>query len=177
MSIDSNTNPANPTDAVAGDITDFITVFQSRGPRMAKLVQPGKDPEGPEDAKTFDAIEIPISGPSDIREAIRKLIQYPTRFVVRGKLIGPTRGILRRSNFNPKTGEHPTLKAAAHRWLAIDLDGIPQPEGTDVTDLEACGRIGMSFLPEEFHGAWCHRAGDGVTRLQTGGKAATLVHT
>jgi predicted P-loop ATPase len=155
MSIDSNTNPANPTDAVAGDITDFITVFQSRGPRMAKLVQPGKDPEGPEDAKTFDAIEIPISGPSDIREAIRKLIQYPTRFVVRGKLIGPTRGILRRSNFNPKTGEHPTLKAAAHRWLAIDLDGIPQPEGTDVTDLEACGRIGMSFLPEEFHGAWC----------------------
>jgi hypothetical protein len=36
-------------------------------------------------------------------------------------------------------------------WLATDWDGLDKPDGLDLTDLAACGRVALARLPEAFH--------------------------
>jgi hypothetical protein len=56
---------------------------------------------------------------------------------------------------DPATGELPTLAEAARAWLALDVDGVPLPEGTDACDLAACAAVVVRLLPEAFHGVAC----------------------
>lgn len=138
-------------------MTDSITIFQSYGARMTKLIRPGKPIVGYEDARLFTAAEIPVASLDALRDLLISLAPRPTRFVVRGSLIGGTsaKNIPRRVHPNKETGEAPTLRSVARSWLALDMDEVPLPVGADVRDLGMCARAAVALLYPEFHGVRC----------------------
>jgi hypothetical protein len=76
---------------------------------------------------------------------------------VRGAIIDParTRSVRRLCHPDPETGDAPTLREAAHSWIALDLDSVPLPDDVDRLDLPACAQAVVWRLPEPFHGAAC----------------------
>ncbi|MCK8788241.1 hypothetical protein M0638_28220, partial [Roseomonas sp. NAR14] len=77
--------------------------------------------------------------------------------IVRGAIADParTRGVRRLVHADPKTGDAPTLRDVPRAWIALDLDGMPLPAGTDPRDLAACGAIARATLPAAFREAAC----------------------
>lgn len=54
---------------------------------------------------------------------------------------------------DPETGDAPTLREVPRRWVAVDLDSVAMPAGTDPRDLAACARIVRHALPHGFRDA------------------------
>ena len=77
--------------------------------------------------------------------------------VLRGAIRDPHRsqGVRRLLHPDASTGDAPTLAETPRAWLALDLDGLPLPAGTDPRDLHLCGRVARAALPAPFHGAAC----------------------
>jgi hypothetical protein len=102
--------------------------------------------------KTFNANELPVAGLSDLHRILGKLISNRRMCVVRGALIdGPeARGIRRLKNPDRRTGELPTLRAQARRWVALDIDGHMRSAGIPAEDLVRCAREVIGLLPMPF---------------------------
>ena len=52
-----------------------------------------------------------------------------------------------------KTGDEPTLRSTARRWLAVDIDDLPLPLTISITDIAACAQLALLTLPPEFRGS------------------------
>ncbi len=136
---------------------DALTIFRTRGPRATKLIRRDGTVDPAEPAKFHDAVAIPVSGLAGIRSWLEKIADEPRAFAVRGEMIGEKRqsGILRRMHANSTKNEPATIRDIARRWVALDLDSVPLPPGTDFRDLGRCGTIARATLPVEFRDARC----------------------
>lgn len=149
---------------------DTITILQSRGRRLAKLVQADGTIVGYDEARTFTAIEHDVESLDDLHRALVWLSSRPDRCIVRAALINPTiTGPIRRLLYvDPKTGDHPTLYEVPRFWIATDWDTLAKPDGLDLTDLAGCGRVALARLPEAFQNATCITSGTASHGIKAG---------
>ena len=140
---------------VAG--ADSLTVLRSPHLRMAKRLRSDGGSDGYDRAKTLDAYTMSVSGLDDLLALLRRLVPEPSCCVIRGQLLAgaAAKSIRRLLHMDRETGELPTFTDVPRRWLALDLDGIPMPDGVDAADLAACGCAAVDLLPEPFRGAAC----------------------
>jgi hypothetical protein len=137
---------------------DSITVLCGRpGVFLAKRIRPNGAIAGYDTARTFDAAEHRLAGMDDLAALLAKLGPRPRLCVVRGALVaGPkARGIRRLLVDDPTTGDTATLRDVPRRWLALDFDSLPCPDGFPVADLQACIDRALFTLPEEFWSGDC----------------------
>jgi hypothetical protein len=139
-------------------MTDTITIIRSRhGKRLAKLIRADGTVEDYDSAFMYDMIERPVAGLAQIAELLAWLMGRPHCAVVRGQIIDPARAAsVRRLAFKcKKTGDEPTLRAAPHSWLALDMEGVDRPETVPAHDLARCAETAIQRLPAAFHAARC----------------------
>lgn len=136
---------------------DSLTILRSRGRRLAKLIRLGAEPQAYDSAKHYDMHAITFDGLDGLRDHLAALAHRPEHCVVRGAILDPTytKGVRRLVHPDKETGELPTLTDAPRRWVALDCDGIPAPEGMDRRDLEACGIVARLTMPDVFHHTAC----------------------
>ena len=136
---------------------DFLTVIRARGRRLAELIRADGAVEGYDDAKHFDLFAVPAADLGALRQLLQRLLYRPDCAVVRGVPIDPNRSVhVRRLAFTDKrTGDAPTLRAAPHKWAALDLDGLPKPETVPADDLLGCAAVAVQRLPDAFRAARC----------------------
>jgi hypothetical protein len=105
--------------------------------------------------RTFNLHPRPIADLGALAEILRGLL--PARFacVLRGATTTGARvmGVRRLLHPDQKTGDAPTLREVPRRWVALDLDGIPLPVGSDPRDLAACAAAVRLHLPHAFRDA------------------------
>jgi hypothetical protein len=137
--------------------SDTLTILRSRGRRLAKLIRAGGDVQGYDSARTYDMHAVTFDDLDGLRDHLAALAHRPEHCVVRGGILDPSHAVGVRRLLHPdrETGEVPTLVDAPRRWVALDCDGIPTPEGMDRRDLEACGILARLTMPEAFHAAAC----------------------
>lgn len=137
-------------------MTDFATVIRARGRHLAKTIRADGSAEA-DTPRTVDLRRVEVPNLDSIAALLRNLAERRDCCIVRGEIIDPARvsGVRRLCRPDPETGDAPTLREAAHHWLALDLDSLPLPEGTDAADLPACARAVLVQLPPAFHGARC----------------------
>ncbi|MBX6745706.1 MAG: hypothetical protein IRY87_27065, partial [Acetobacteraceae bacterium] len=106
-------------------------------------------------ARTFDLHHEPLADLAGLADLLRRLLSCPDAAVVRGAILDParTRRVRRLLHADAETGDAPTLREVPRRWLALDVDGLDLPPGTDPRDLAACARAVLPHLPAEFRAA------------------------
>jgi hypothetical protein len=137
---------------------DTITVLRARrGKRLTKMIRTDGTIEGYDSAFVFDLISHPVADLDALHQLLRRLLFQPDRAVVRGVPIDRARCTeVRRLAYRDKdTGDEPTLRAAPHRWLALDLDGVERPESVPAADIAGCAAEAILQLPVAFHGVRC----------------------
>ena len=136
---------------------DSLTVLRSRHLRLAKRLRADGGADGYDRAKHLDAFTMPVADLAGVLRLLHHLLPRPDCCIVRGELIrGPKAEGVRRLLYTCKrTGELPTFRDVPRQWLALDLDGVPMPDGLAATDLAGCGAAALAALPEAFHGATC----------------------
>ncbi len=134
-----------------------LTLATARGRRLCKTRHADGAVEDYDAARTLDFVTTAAPDLGTLATLLRELIGRRDTCVVRGAIRDPqrARGVRRLLHPDPDTGEAPTLAEAPRAWLALDLDGLPLPEGTDPRDLALCGDLARATLPEAFHGAAC----------------------
>ncbi len=137
------------------DSADTLTVLHSPHLRLAKRLRIDGGSDGYDKAKTLDAYTVELTGLDDLFQLLQRLVSRPSCCVVRGRLLygNSAKGIRRLLHIDRETGELPTFEDTPRRWLALDLDGLPMPEGVLASDLAACGAAALAALPEAFQGA------------------------
>src|SRR6266566_4422122 len=142
---------------------DFIVTLDTHGPLATKRHMWNGDRWQTESygrAATF-TIERYLLG--DIRDLANGLSGAaitcaPRRFVVRGDMI-PDAGIdytAAPRRLHARANEPATLRAAAHHWIALDIDGLACPEHIDPTEEpDQAVEYSVEQLPAEFHSATC----------------------
>ncbi len=136
---------------------DALTVLHTPYLRLAKRLRQDGGSDGYDKAKTLDAYTVPVAGLAGILALLQRLLHRPACCVIRGELLHGDRakGIRRLLHMDKQTGELPTMRDVPRQWLALDLDGVPMPDGLDPCDLAGCGAAALAVLPDAFHGAAC----------------------
>ena len=131
---------------------DTITVVRARGRRLAKLALPDGTMCGYDNAFRHDLYTVALPDLTALATLLQRLLTRPECAVVRGVVLdlARTRGVRRLVHPDAKTGDLPTLREHPRRWLALDLDGLPLPPGTDRRDIVACGEAARAALPAAF---------------------------
>jgi hypothetical protein len=134
-----------------------LTIVEARGRILAKRWHPDGTCEQYDKARTVNLHPLPMTDLAALADVLRDLLTQPRRCVVRGEPIDPNRmiGVRRLVHPDPETGEAPTLREVPRRWVALDLDSVPVPGGTDLRDLAACARAVKPRLPRAFHDVSC----------------------
>ena len=106
-------------------------------------------------ARTYNLHPWPVPHLAGLYDVLRELLTAPRCCIVRGEPVTGERmeRVRRLLHPDPETGDAPTLREVPRRWVAIDLDSVPLPEGTDPRDLAACARAVRRFLPHAFRDA------------------------
>jgi hypothetical protein len=106
--------------------------------------------------KTFRAEERPVSSIYELADLLGGIEHDLSSFVVRGRIAdGVDRSRMVR-RVRTHADHEPTLLAAEHHWIALDLDAIPCPEYIDpAREPKAAVEYVIERLPDEFHGATC----------------------
>lgn len=130
--------------------SDGITILHARHRRLTKTWHADGTCDGYDSARHFDLHEVAIDGLDALEALLRDLAPRWDCAVVRGAIADParTRGVRRLAHPDPETGEAATLRDTPRRWLSLDLDGVPLPEGLDRRDLAACAAAVLPMLPE-----------------------------
>jgi hypothetical protein len=133
-------------------MSDHITILHARGRRLAKAVRGDGEIEGYDSAKTVDLFETAIADLKALEGLLRRLEPRGDCCVVRGSIADPSRvtAVRRLLYRDAETGDEPTLREVPRRWLALDFDTLPLPEGVEPEDLIACARAAIESLSEEF---------------------------
>ena len=139
-------------------MADSLTVLTHKRALATKRITPaGIQPYG--NGKHFAVQTLPIGDVSDLASALRVLADARRSFVIRGALReGLEAKRVRRlcnSRIEAGVGVEAPFKAKARRWLALDLDSLPAPEGIDAADVHASARFAMLTLPRELARASC----------------------
>ncbi len=136
---------------------DNLTVLRARRRRLAKRLRPDGQSDGYDRAKHLDAYTMPVEGLSAIFAMLQRLLPRPDCCVIRGELVIGIRaqGIRRLLHMDKKTGELPTMRDVPRRWLALDLEGVPLPDGIPAADLAQCATSALSEFPPTFRHAAC----------------------
>ncbi|WP_284946729.1 hypothetical protein [Acidisoma cladoniae] len=138
-------------------MSDTVTVLRcARSKLLCKRIRPGEIVPYDE-TKTFDAWSYTVAGLDNLQELIENLIDAPRCAIVRGALINglEAKGIRRLKDACPETGDQPTIADVSRRWLALDLEDVPLPSEISATDITACAKIAIGYLPEDLSGARC----------------------
>lgn len=132
-----------------------VTVLQARGRRLCKTIRPGGEVIGYDSAKTLDLRAVSLATLTDLHALVHDLAGRTDCALVRGTPISPehSRGVRRLLYDDAETGDAATLLDVPRRWVALDLDGLPLPAGTDPRDLAACAHAVLPSLPPAFHRA------------------------
>lgn len=106
-------------------------------------------------ARTVTLHAQPVANLAALADMLRGLLTVPRACIVRAEPIDPARTVRVRRllHADPETGEAPTLREVPRRWVAVDLDSVPLPEGPDPRDLAACARAVRRYLPHAFRDA------------------------
>lgn len=117
-----------------------LTVLRSRGPRLAKTLEADGSIRAYGDARIFDLAAFPAANLADLEPVLQHLLERPDLCVVRGAIADPARvqSVRRLLHRCPHSGDEPTLREVPRRWVALDMDGLPAPEGLDPRDLPGC---------------------------------------
>lgn len=136
---------------------DTITILNSRGRRLAKLIAADGTIASYDSARIFTATAPGVGSLHDLHGVLTWLASRPDRCIVRGALVDAARtSPIRRLLYDdPKTGEVATLREAPHHWLATDWDALDRPSDVAVTDLAGCAHRALARLPAAFHSAAC----------------------
>ena len=134
---------------------DTITLVQSRYLILSKTIHADGRVIPYGNAKMFDLHEVPVNGLDALRELLADLLPRQWFAATFGGIADPTRtqAVRRLAHADPETGDQPTLRAVAHRWCALGLDGVARPESVAAHDLPACAALAVRTLPAAFHGA------------------------
>lgn len=97
----------------------------------------------------------PVLSLPDLALLLRELLTAPRCCILRGEPVAGERmeRVRRLLHPDPETGDAPTLREVPRRWVAVDLDSVPLPAGTDPRDLAACARAVRRYLPHAFRDA------------------------
>jgi hypothetical protein len=150
---------------------DFVTVLTATGRRRAtKLIEPARDKSvwpakeipGQIDIRGYDLMskfkgeERLVDSIYDIAKLLDGLETEASSFIVRGRIAdGVDRSRMPR-RVRSRADHDPTLLAAEHHWIALDLDAIPCPEYIDpAREPKAAVEYVIDQLPDEFHGVTC----------------------
>jgi hypothetical protein len=151
---------------------DFVTVLTATGRRRAtKLIEPARDKSvwpnreipgqidirGYDLMSTFKGEERQVDSIFDLSKLLDSLETEVSTFVVRGRIAdGVDRSRMPR-RVRTHADHEPTLLAAEHYWIALDLDAIPCPEYIDVArePKAAVEYVIDRHLPDEFRNASC----------------------
>jgi hypothetical protein len=150
---------------------DFITILTAKGRRRAtKLIEPARDktawpyrviPDqidiiGYDTMSLFRGEERTVSSIYEVAKLLDSLEHDFSSFIVRGGIAdGVDRSRMVR-RVRTRDDHDPTLIAAEHRWIALDIDAIPCPEYIDPggEPMAAVEHV-IDQLPEEFRGVTC----------------------
>lgn len=141
--------------------SDSATVLRACGGYLAKRIGADGAVAGRATARTFDLFPVALADLDALARLLARLGSRPDCCIVRGEPIGPTRAVLRRLHADPETGEPATLRDVPRRWLALDMENIPLPEGVAPADLGRCGEAARACLPPAFLEARCLVAASG----------------
>jgi hypothetical protein len=153
-------------------MSDFVTILTATGHRRAtKLIEPARDRSvwpakvipGQIDIRSYDVMstfrgeERPVTSIYELSKLLDGLETERSSFIVRGKIVdGVDRSrMLRR--VRSRDDVEPTLIAAGHSWIALDLDAVPCPEYVDPAHepKAAVEHVIDRHLPEDFRSATC----------------------
>ena len=132
-----------------------VTVVEAHGPILAKRWHADGTCEGYGKARIVTLHQRPVADLAALAELVRRLVTVPRCCIVRGEPIDPARlsRVRRLKDPDLETGEAPTLREVPRRWIALDVDSVPVPAGTDLHDLAACARAVLPRLPFAFREA------------------------
>jgi hypothetical protein len=108
-----------------------------------------------DNARTVSLHPEPVADLVGLHALLRRLLHAPRCCIVRAEPIDTerVRRLRRLLHPCPETGEAPTLREVPRRWVAVDIDGLPLPAGTDPRDLAACAKVARAALPHAFRDA------------------------
>lgn len=139
---------------------DLTLVLGPNWSRFSKLVR------SPEDITAADQLPIllefddaDITGISDLYEILNLLRPQRNTCVIRGQLKPNVEQPCRRL-LKPRTEEgvyyDATIEDVPRRWLMVDFDSVPEPDGYSFVDAPAhCAEYLRSLLPAPFRAAEC----------------------
>jgi hypothetical protein len=129
----------------------FATKRFSRHPKTGKLRNRSYDK-----AYQFRVELRPVKSIDELYAALDDLSRQPQAFVIRGEPLPNTNLHYTKRRFRARDNEPATFGEAARRWLAVDMDHIPAPAGTEpVTDPDGAIEHLIGLLPAETHDASC----------------------
>ncbi len=152
---------------------DFITVLAPLDGRpMAKRLFRGEDGSLQSEVsdphvKLFSGTELPVPDLSGLVAVLERVSQYPSMYVVRGKIApGVDRASMRRTH----AGDSPTLAPASHSWLLLDVDVFREDlaPGVFASDPAHWAGEARAALPPHFSGSSCWWQATGSAGVKPG---------
>ncbi len=134
------------------------TVLHARGARLCKTMLPDGSLRPYDSARLFNLHPVELGDLAALHDLLQHLAQHRDCALVRGAPVDAAnraRGVRRLLHGDSETGDLPTLRDVARRWVALDLDGLPLPAGIDMRDLAACAAAVLPRLPAAFQCAGC----------------------
>lgn len=140
---------------VSSSVGCGLTVLRALGRRLCKAIRSDGALLPYDSARTFDLRHEPLADLAGLADLLRRLMLCRDAAVVRGAILDPARAarVRRLLHPDPAAGDAPTLRDVPRRWLALDVDGLGLPAGTDPLDLAACAHAVLPRLPAEFRPA------------------------
>jgi hypothetical protein len=118
----------------------------------------------------YSARSMPVASFADMAATLPSVSAVPYLAVVRGKLlqhVDPSR--CRRLCDRAKHGEAVTFEAALRQWIALDIDGVPEPDYfTFAAEPEAGVEHVLELLPPEFADTSCWWQATGSAGIKPG---------
>jgi len=132
-----------------------VTVALAHGAVLAKTWHADGTATPYGNARTVTLHPYPVADLAALADLLRHLLPMPRACILRGATVTGERMERVRRLLHPdrETGDAPTLREVPRRWVAVDLDDLPLPPGTDPRDLAACGAAVRRFLPHAFRDA------------------------
>jgi hypothetical protein len=163
----------NQDAALAGDALDHLTILRSRAGPLTKRLAHGSDRwrVTPFSAGTwFSAHQRPARSFDDLAAQLERVALDPHAAVIRGRLLpGVDPCHCRRLSDRTEHGDAVTFEACAHRWLALDVDGVPEPPCTVfAAEPEAGVEHVLGLLPGPFADASCWWQATGRAGIKPG---------
>lgn len=139
----------------------LVCIGSGRAAKQITLDQNGMPKtSGYNAGKRFKPYHALVASFDDLATVLDSLAPLPQCFIIRGTghddLAAQIYNVADATVERRKNGPGATFKLAARRFLAIDLDAISAPAGTDpITDPEDAVEYLIGLLPPEFHDARC----------------------